>query len=86
VESTRQVPGKGESKTTRRYYIGSLVPHGGEQIAGLIRNHWSIENGQHWSLDMAFNEDQNRVRKDHGDQNLAVLRRIALACCGGTEA
>ena len=27
---------------------------------------------------MAFNEDQNRVRKDHGDQNLAVLRRIAL--------
>jgi hypothetical protein len=27
---------------------------------------------------MAFNEDHNRVRKDHGDQNLAVLRRIAL--------
>jgi len=44
----------------------------------LIRNHWSIENSQHWTLDVAFNEDQSRVRKDHGDQNLAVLRRLAL--------
>jgi len=44
----------------------------------LIRNHWSIENSQHWSPDIAFDEDQSRVRKDHGDQNLAVLRRIAL--------
>ncbi len=78
VESTRQVLGHGESKTTRRYYIASLRPQSGEQIAGLIRNHWSIENSQHWSLDMAFNEDQSRVRKEHGDQNLAVLRRIAL--------
>lgn len=79
VESTRKVPGReGPAKPTRRYYIASLPATSGEQIAGLIRNHWSIENGQHWTLDMAFNEDQSRVRKDHGDQNLAVLRRIAL--------
>jgi predicted transposase YbfD/YdcC len=78
VESTRTVVGQGESKTTRRYYIGSMIPNSGQQMAGWIRNHWSIENGQHWSLDMAFNEDQSRVRKDHGAQNLAVLRRIAL--------
>ena len=78
VESTRRVLGKGECKTTRRYYISSLAADSGEKIAGLIRNHWSIENSQHWTLDMAFNEDQSRVRKDHGDQNLAVLRRIAL--------
>lgn len=78
VESTRRVIGKNESKTTRRYYLSSLVPRSGAQIADLIRNHWSIENGPHWSLDVAFNEDQSRVRKDHADQNLAVLRRIAL--------
>jgi predicted transposase YbfD/YdcC len=78
VESTRRVLGKGDSKTTRRYYISSLKPQSGQQIAGLIRNHWSIENSQHWTLDVAFNEDQSRVRKDHGDQNLAVLRRLAL--------
>jgi predicted transposase YbfD/YdcC len=79
VESIRRVVGRNESKTTRRYYISSLRPDSGQRIAGLIRNHWSIENGQHWTLDMAFNEDQSRVRKDHGDQNLAALRRIALS-------
>jgi predicted transposase YbfD/YdcC len=78
VESTRRILGREQSKTTRRYYISSVGATSGERIASLIRNHWSIENSQHWSLDMAFNEDQNRVRKDHGDQNLAVLRRIAL--------
>lgn len=78
VESTRKVLGQKEAKTTRRYYIGSVAATSGQRLAGLIRNHWSIENSQHWCLDMAFNEDQSRVRKDHGDQNLAVLRRMAL--------
>ena len=78
VESTRRLIGAGKSSTERRYFISSLPAASGETFARLIRNHWSIENTQHWSLDMAFNEDQSRVRKDHGDQNLAVLRRIAL--------
>jgi predicted transposase YbfD/YdcC len=78
VESTRRLIGTGKSSTERRYFISSLPCTSGETFARLIRNHWSIENTQHWSLDMAFNEDQSRVRKDHGDQNLAVLRRIAL--------
>jgi predicted transposase YbfD/YdcC len=78
VESTRELIGKNQKSTERRFFIGSLESNSGERLAGLVRNHWSIENSQHWSLDMAFNEDQSRVRKDHGDQNLAVLRRIAL--------
>lgn len=78
VESTRQIVGQMEKSCERRYFIGSLPCRSGERLARLVRNHWSTENGQHWKLDMAFNEDQNRVRKDHGDQNLAVLRRIAL--------
>jgi predicted transposase YbfD/YdcC len=78
VESTRTILGSGKTSTERRYFIASLPCVSGEQFARLVRNHWSIENGQHWSLDMAFNEDQSRVRKEHGDQNLAVLRRIAL--------
>jgi len=77
VESIRRM-GDGEVQNSRRYYISSLPSKNGERFARLIREHWSIENGQHWTLDMAFNEDQNRVRKHHGDQNLAVLRRIAL--------
>jgi len=78
VESTRRLTGTGKTSTGRRYFISSVPCTSGERFARLIRNHWSIENAQHWSLDMAFNEDQSRVRKDHGDQNLAVLRRIAL--------
>jgi predicted transposase YbfD/YdcC len=78
VESTRQVLGTGKTSTERRYFLASLPATSGQTFASLIRNHWSIENGQHWVLDMAFNEDQSRVRKDHGDQNLAVLRRMAL--------
>jgi len=78
VESTRKLLVKNEVQTSRRYYISSLPCENGERFAKVIRNHWSIENGQHWTLDMSFNEDQNRVRKNHGDQNLAALRRIAL--------
>jgi predicted transposase YbfD/YdcC len=61
----------------RRYYLSSL-PANAVELGRLIRNHWGIENGQHWCLDIAFNEDQNRVRADHGQENLAALRRIAL--------
>jgi predicted transposase YbfD/YdcC len=78
VESIRRPSGTDKVSTERRYFIGSLPADSGERFARLIRNHWSIENAQHWSLDVAFNEDQSRVRKDHGGRNLAVLRRIAL--------
>jgi predicted transposase YbfD/YdcC len=43
-----------------------------------VRSHWGIENRLHWVLDIAFREDDCRVRKDHGPQNFAVLRHIAL--------
>jgi len=29
-------------------------------------------------LDIAFDEDRGRVRKDHGPENLALLRHLAL--------
>jgi predicted transposase YbfD/YdcC len=78
VESIRHVIGTDKTSTDRRFFISSLLCTSGERFARHIRNHWSTETTQHWSLDMGFNEDQSRVRKDHGDQNLAVLRRIAL--------
>jgi len=43
------------------------------------RAHWGVENNLHWSLDVSFNEDKSRVRKDHAAENFATLRRIALA-------
>jgi predicted transposase YbfD/YdcC len=48
-----------------------------KKIAQAIREHWGIENGLHWCLDIAFREDHCRVRKDHGPEKLAILRHLA---------
>ncbi len=60
-----------------RYFISSLNAPA-KQILKAVRGHWSIENSLHWVLDVAFREDDCRVRKDHAPENLAVLRHIAL--------
>jgi predicted transposase YbfD/YdcC len=44
----------------------------------VIRSHWGIENQVHWVLDVAFREDDSRIRKDNGPHNFAILRHIAL--------
>ena len=36
------------------------------------------ENSLHWVLDVAFDEDDCRIRVGEGAQNFAILRRIAL--------
>ena len=58
-----------------RYYISSLAGSA-EQLLATIRSHWSIENSLHWTLDVTFREDQCRIRKDHGPQNVNTLRQI----------
>ncbi len=42
------------------------------------RNHWSVENNLHWMLDVAFGEDDSRVRIGNAAENLSRVRRIAL--------
>lgn len=59
-----------------RYHISSCT--GAARILTAVRAHWGIENKLHWVLDIAFDEDRCRVRKDHGPENFAVLRHIAL--------
>jgi len=44
----------------------------------IARAHWGVENSLHWVLDVTMNEDQARNHKDHGPQNMALLRRLAL--------
>jgi predicted transposase YbfD/YdcC len=77
VERVREVLGK-ESKvsTERHYYILSDPRCTAERAGAIIRGHWSIENSLHHVLDVSFNEDQSRVRKGHGPENLSRLRRL----------
>ena len=44
----------------------------------VVRTHWTVENQLHWTLDVVFDEDDARSRKDYGPENLAVIRRLAL--------
>jgi predicted transposase YbfD/YdcC len=52
----------------------SLTP---TRLLDVVRAHWSIENQLHWTLDVVFDEDNARTRKDYGPENLAVIRRLA---------
>lgn len=75
VEAERRV-GEQVSKE-RRYYLLSL-PGDARAFGAAVRSHWQVENGLHWVLDIAFQEDASRMRKDHSQQNFVVLRHMAL--------
>ncbi len=77
VKSTREI-GERVSVDTR-YYISSLDSRDAQRLGECVRQHWSIENSLHWCLDVAFNEDQCRIRKGNAPENVALLRRFALS-------
>jgi predicted transposase YbfD/YdcC len=77
VYSERQV-GEAEATGETRFFLSSLAPNV-ETFARAVRGHWSIENSLHWILDIAFREDESRLRKDHGPENLGLLRRWAVS-------
>jgi len=68
---------KGQVTQETRYYLSSLEPDA-ENINQAVRSHWGIETKMHWVLDVAFREDQSRVRKENAPENFAILRHIAL--------
>lgn len=73
VEATRQV--NEEVSFERRYFISSLAPNA-RQAAEVTRSHWAIENSLHWVLDVAFGEDNSRVRAGNAAENLALIRKL----------
>lgn len=77
VVRERWVDGRWESSHVH-YYLTSRRGNAAE-LAQVVRDHWQIENGLHWTLDVVFAEDQNRTREKNAGANLAWIRRVALS-------
>ena len=75
ITASRQVGDR--TSVESRYYLLSQA-YSPEQFNAIAREHWGIENRLHWMLDVVFNEDQSRNRKDHCPENLALMRKLAL--------
>jgi predicted transposase YbfD/YdcC len=79
IQASRQV---GDQTTTEtRYYLSSLAsdtPDLAQVALDAVRRHWGIENEVHWVLDIAFREDNSRIRQGNTPQNFAILRHLAL--------
>ncbi len=72
-----------ETRVETRYFIASL--NNLDRFAYAVRKHWSIENQLHWCLDVIFDEDDSKAKKDNSPLNLNVLRKTALALCKNTD-
>ena len=90
VLSERQ-EGDKEPSVETRVFISSL-PAKVKRFAHAVRNHWGIETSLHWVLDVSFREDDSRLRKDHGQENMGLMRRLAASllhnettCKGGVS-
>jgi len=77
VETIRMAHQQAPVTSDYRVYISSLV-RSVTAFASMIRQHWDIENKLHWSLDVTFNEDHCRIRKEHAAENMAAVRHVAL--------
>ena len=77
VSSRRRLHGRPAEKPFIRYYLLSrYIP--AQKLLGIVRSHWAIENQLHWVLDVVFDEDASRSRKDNAPENLALVRRFAI--------
>jgi predicted transposase YbfD/YdcC len=74
ITATRETAKK--TSVEERYYISSLEVS--SPFNRYIRDHRGVENSLHWTLDMAFREDEQRKRIRHAAENFAVIRKIAL--------
>ncbi len=85
TETIRGVNGTGVVTAERRHYLSSSAAPPAV-LAQAIRRHWTIENGEHWVLDVAFGEDRSRVRERTAARNLAVLRPALSRCLDEVQA
>jgi predicted transposase YbfD/YdcC len=76
VRTTTRTEYRGKTTEQTRYFISSAALDA-ERAAQAVRAHWGIESF-HWVLDVIFKEDLSRLRRGHGAQNMALVRRFAF--------
>ena len=76
VETHRKTNGQPEPVIVRYFLLSTVVT--ASRMLDVARTHWTIENQLHWVLDVDFDEDAARSRKDNAPQNLALIRKLAL--------
>lgn len=77
IELVRRTGRRKDKGPLVRYFLLSR-PWSPADLLAVVRAHWGIENQLHWVLDVVFDEDRARNRKDNGPENLAILRKLAL--------
>ena len=76
IEAQRQIGKKVSCQ--RRYFISSLDADA-LRMGEVVRAHWLVENSLHWVLDVAFGEDNSRIRHGNVAENMGVIRHIAVS-------
>ena len=74
VESAREIGMRTERET--RYYLTSS-PWRADRLGPMARDHWAVENGLHWVMDMTFRDDECRIRTDHAPENFVAIKHMA---------
>ena len=76
VESVVYDKSTGKTTSETRFFISSL-PVDPKRALEAIRAHWGVE-AMHWILDMDFDEDRSRARREGLAENLAMLRHVVI--------
>lgn len=87
VTRQRERRRRGQTVGTSReqvYYVGSFAAstYSPEQLLGLIRGHWSIENGLHHRKDRSMDEDRCRASARGCGRVMCCLRSFAAVVLG----
>ncbi len=69
---------KGNTATAVNYTIYSRQEMTAEEYGISVRAHWGIENSLHWVLDIAFREDESRIRAGNAAENINIARHIGI--------
>ena len=64
-----------EDKSETAYYISTILLSA-EEFCKAIRNHWGIENRNHYVRDVSMNEDKSCIRNN--PDNFARLKSFAI--------